>query len=165
MDPDVVPFLSQLAESCARKRVLFSEFGNPTCPPGTVSPFDRVPIGVKTKDFACLTEDEMATYCRNVVDRLHARGALGAFWWCWADYDAKLASLPPFDRAIHELHFGIVRNDGTFKPVAHGLARIAREHRTVVDPAPRPIVDERSYYASLPRGMFTSYTNYCRTHP
>ena len=28
----------------AENRVLFSEFGNPTCPPGTVSPYDRVPL-------------------------------------------------------------------------------------------------------------------------
>ncbi|MFN2528659.1 MAG: hypothetical protein ABR584_08070, partial [Candidatus Baltobacteraceae bacterium] len=44
LDPDVVPFLSQIMSSCTHRAVLFSEFGNPTCKPGTVSPYDRVPL-------------------------------------------------------------------------------------------------------------------------
>ena len=35
----------------------------------------------------------MAQYGRGAIDRLHARGALGAFWWCWADYDLALSAL------------------------------------------------------------------------
>ena len=34
LDPNVVPFLCQLQQSFGGKRVLFSEFGNPQCPPG-----------------------------------------------------------------------------------------------------------------------------------
>ena len=34
--------------------------------------------------------------------------------------------LPPFDKAPHELRFGIVRSDGSFKPVAHVLAAHCR---------------------------------------
>ncbi len=91
-DPEVVPFLCQVMQSMSGKPVLFNEFGNPTCPPGTVSPYDRVPLPgdpqPDVKDlppnaapYACLTEEEMATYCYEVVDRLQKRGALGAFWW------------------------------------------------------------------------------------
>lgn len=82
--------------------------------------------------YACLTEDEMATYCREVLDRLHRRGALGAFWWNWADYVPALAQTPPFDRAPHELSFGIIRADGNDKPVALALKEFAAQDRQVV---------------------------------
>jgi endo-1,4-beta-mannosidase len=152
-DPGVVPFLAELTASCARKRVLFSEFGNPTCPPGTKM------LG----DYACLDEEEMALYATRVMERLHERGALGAFWWCWADYAAALARTPPFDQAPHELHFGIVRNDGSEKPVAQALAAFARERRSVSE-QPAPFVDESAYYAGLPDSTRAAYEVYCRAH-
>jgi endo-1,4-beta-mannosidase len=152
-DPDVVPFLSELAASCAHKRVLFSEFGNPTCPQNARA----------SGAFACLTEDEMVVYAHRVLDRLQHRGALGAFFWCWADYAAALANEPPFDGAPHELTFGIVRNDGSEKPVAQALAAFAREARHVV-PEPPPIVDENAFYAGLPQSIASAYLAYCEFH-
>ena len=146
-----VPFLCQLQQSFSGKRVLFSELGNPECPAGR----DRV------DGFACLDENELARYARGTIDRLHARGALGAFWWCWADYDPALATLPPFDLAPHELRFGIVRSDGSFKPVAQTLAEIAREGRTVVEPLPPPIAAETEHYAGLPQSIVAEYRDYC----
>lgn len=173
LDPEVVPFLAELQASCSGKRVQFTELGNPTCPPGTVSPYERVPLpgdappaGRPSRDaasFACLSEEEMAEYAYATIDRLHARGALGAFWWCWADYDRALADLPPFDLAPHELTFGIVRADGTLKPVGNALARLARQRRDVVA-APTPIVEEGAFYASLPDGIFNLYRTYCDAH-
>jgi endo-1,4-beta-mannosidase len=169
LDPDVVPFLAQLTASFARKPVLFSEFGNPTCPPGRISPYDRVPLpddpplppldDATHAAYACLTEDEMATYARAVIDRLHADGRLGAYWWCWADYAEALAHEPPFDRAPHERAFGIVRADGSAKPVAHTLATIAKEGRTVRESAD-PVMFEPAYYADLPRTTGDAYARY-----
>lgn len=153
LDTNVVPFLCQLQQSFSGKRVLFSEFGNPACPPGA----NRV------DGFACLDENEMAVYGRGVLERLHSRGALGAFWWCWADYDLALASLPPFDRAPHELRFGIVRADGGAKPVAQMLARFAGEAREVCD-APPAIADEAEHYAGLPQSIEREYRTYCQTY-
>lgn len=158
-DPEVVPFLCQLMQSMSGKAVLFNEFGNPTCPPGTVSPYDRVPLpGEPVPDakdlpsnaapYACLSEEEMAAYCYEVLDRLQRRGALGAFWWNWADYAKELGDTPPFDRAKHELTFGIVRSDGTDKAVAGTLKRFAGEGRPVVPPPP-PIVRENEWYANM----------------
>jgi endo-1,4-beta-mannosidase len=150
-DPNVVPFLCQLQQSFSGKPVLFTEFGDPECPPGAT----------RIDDFACLDEVELAQYASDVLERLHARGALGAFWWCWADYDPALANLPPFDRAPHELRFGIVRSDGTAKPVAATLARFAREARTIVETLPPPIAGETEHYAGLPDSIEREYRSYC----
>jgi hypothetical protein len=135
--------------------VLFSEFGNPTCPPGS----ETHELG----GFGCLTELEMAEYAWRVLDRLQQRGALGAFWWCWADYAPELARTPPFDRAPHELRFGIVRDDGSEKPVAVALAAFAREQRGVADPPP-PIVAEAPYYAALPGSLARAFERYVEDH-
>lgn len=154
LDPNVVPFLCQLQQSFSGKAVLFSEFGNPECPPGKSL----------VDGFACLDEAEMATYGCNVLERLHARAALGAFWWCWADYDPALANSPPFDRAPHELRFGVIRSDGSRKPVATMLARFAAERRSVVAPLPAPIAGETEHYAGLPESIEREYRAYCDTH-
>lgn len=158
-DPDYVPFLCQLWQSMSGKPVLFNEFGNPSCPPGTVSPYERQPLpGDPPADvsnlpknaapYACLTEDEMAQYCTNVLERLQKRGALGAFWWNWTDYAPELAQTPPFDGAPHEMTFGMVRADGSDKPVALALQAFARQSRHSVRP-PMPIVREDEWYAHV----------------
>jgi endo-1,4-beta-mannosidase len=169
-DPEVVPFLCALTAAFGGKPVLFTEFGNPACPPGTVSPSDRIALpgetAARTGDvppnaapYACLDEEEMAIYARAVLDRLQRRGALGAFWWCFTDYDEALRDQPPFDRAPHELRFGMVRADGSEKPVAHVLAAFACEKRTVAPPPP-PFASEEEHYAALPEGMARSYRRY-----
>ncbi len=170
LDSNVVPFYARLIESFTGKPLLFSEFGNPTCPPGTVSPYDREPLPGEPKPsheslppnaaaYACLTEDEMATYCEQVVEKLHEQGAIGALWWCWADYDSSLADLPPFDRAKHELHFGMIRNDGSYKPVATKLADIAKR-AWHAEPQQAPIANETEFYASLPGSINALYHHY-----
>jgi endo-1,4-beta-mannosidase len=162
-DELVVPFLAQLTAAFTAKPVLFSEFGNPTCPPGKLSPFDRVPMPdepplptIAADDpvraaYACLDESEMARYATDVLERLHAEGRIGAYWWCWADYAESLRSEAPFDRAPHEMSFGIVRSDGSEKPVATALAAFAAAGRTVLEPA---------YYADLPRTTHEAYDRY-----
>jgi endo-1,4-beta-mannosidase len=174
-DPDVVPFLATVSASLSGKPVLFSEFGNPTCPPGKRSPYDRVPLpgepplpDIASDDpelstYACLDEGEMAVYARDVLDRLHAEGRLGGYWWCWADYHEELRSTPPFDRAPHELTFGIVRADGTTKPVATALSVFAREARSVVEPHD-PVMFEPAYYAGLPSTIRDAYARFLEFH-
>jgi endo-1,4-beta-mannosidase len=152
LDTDVVPFYEMLLASLSGKRVLFSEFGNPACPPGTIDP-------ERTEPFPCLEEDEMAAYCSETLDRLQRAGALGAFWWCWADYDPGLSDRPPFDRAPHELRFGMIRADGSEKPVAQALARFALEARPV-ETQELLDVDETEFYAELPDAIYTLYRHY-----
>jgi endo-1,4-beta-mannosidase len=106
-----------------------------------------------------LTELEMCGYAREVLDRLQRGGALGALWWCYADYAREIAHLPPFDQAAHELSFGIVRSDGSLKPVAQTLAEFARERREVSVPSWPPL-DEGAHYAGLPNSTADEYARY-----
>jgi len=175
LDPEVVPFLARLAAAFSYKPVLFTEFGNPTCPPGKLSPFERVALpdeppnpSISPDDalfatYACLREDENAAYCTGVLERLHADGRLGAYWWCWADYDDALCAEPPFDRAPHELSFGIVRSDGSEKPVAGALAAFARAQREVIAVVEKPLISDTYYYRTLPTSTKTLYESFLRT--
>jgi endo-1,4-beta-mannosidase len=149
LDTDVVPFYAQLMQSFTGKPLLFSEFGNPACPPGA---------DVSGK-FPCLNDDEMSTYGQRVLERLHAIGTIGAMWWCWSDYVHALAAVPPCDQAKHELHFGMIRADGSERPVARTLARFAQQRRQVLA-APPPIAEESAFYASLPGGIDALYRRY-----
>jgi endo-1,4-beta-mannosidase len=152
-DPEVVPFLYELTSSFAQKRVLFTEFGTPICPE------DETSVG----GFPCLDDAAGAPYAAGVLERLHARGALGAFWWCWTDYDPALRALPPFDKAPHELRFGMIRADGSERPVAGVLSAFARR-RLGLAAAPPPIADETAYYAGLPASLPQAYATYCQRH-
>ncbi len=173
-DPEVVPYLSQITQSCAGKPVLFSELGAPSCPPGKGSPYEREPLPGEPvplltnlppncASYACLSEAETADYAYAALDRLQQRGALGGFWWCWADYDPALASLPPFDQAKHEMRFGIIREDGDEKAVAQILKRFAAETRQTTA-LPEPIVNEAAYYARLPKAIDDDYRAYLTLH-
>jgi len=175
LDDEVVPFLARLTAAFSYKPVLFSEFGNPTCPPGKLSPYERVALPDEPPNrtispgdplfatYACLREGENAAYATNVLERLHADGRLGAYWWCWADYDEALAGEPPFDRAPHEMSFGIIRNDGTEKPVAAALAAFAAQRREVIDVTEKPLISDTYYYRTLPTSTRTLYESFLHT--
>ncbi len=174
LDPDSVPFLATLTAAFSYKPVLIDAFGNPTCPPGKFSAYDRfalpheAPLPTISPDdsafatYPCRTEEENAAYCSAVLERLHADGRLGAFWWCWADYADELRGEPPFDRAPHERTFGIVRSDGSDKPVAAALSSFARERRTVIPPKPTPMIAENYYFRTLPSSTKTLYDAFLR---
>jgi endo-1,4-beta-mannosidase len=148
-DPEVVPFLYELTESFARKRVFFTEFGTPLAP-GPGEPAGAIPG---------LDEAAAAAYAGAVLERLQRRGALGALWWCWTDYAPALAQLPPFDRAPHELHFGILRADGSARPVADVLSEFARARHPVAE-TPSPAFEEAEHYDGLPGSIANEYRRY-----
>ena len=107
------------------------------------------------------TKTEMAAYAQAVLERLHAGRRARRAVVVLGRLRAGLANEPPFDRAPHELRFGIVRADGSLKPVADVLSAFARERRGVVaDPSPF-IVDEDIYYATLPASTGAEYAAYC----
>jgi hypothetical protein len=173
-DPEAIPFLATIAASFSYKPVLVSGFGNPTCPPGKFSAFERFasehepPNQTISPDdgvfatYPCLTEDENAAYCRAVLARLHADGRLGAYWWCWTDYADDLRGEPPFDERPHEMTFGIVRADGSEKPVARALAAFASERRTVGREFDMPMIASTYYFRTLPASTKTLYDAYLR---
>ncbi len=147
LDPNVVPFLCQLSNRSAANAC--------SSPSSEIRNARREPTA--STGSPASTKPKWRIMQAPSSSRLHARGALGAFWWCWADYDLSLASVPPFDRAPHELRFGIVRSDGTLKPVAEMLGEFAHEGRDVADALPAPIADENEHYAGLPESIASEY--------
>lgn len=120
LDPDLVPFSCALTASLAGsgRPVLMQEFGLCTAPPGErgrtiVDDF----LGAPREQYLA-SEEEAATYYREVLERLVVTGAAGAYGWCFADYDPVLWDRPPLDFAIRERTFGLVRSDGSAKPAA-----------------------------------------------
>lgn len=134
LDSHVEAFACEAIASFAHKPVLYTAVGNPTA-------------SGDAKDG--LSEEEMAVYARKVLDRLQHRGALGAFWWCWSDYAGSGA----------ENTFGILRVDGTEKPVARVLSGFSAERRPLAE-LPPPILNENEYYAGLPRSLARAYASY-----
>lgn len=149
LDPEVMPFYYELMASFSNKRVLVSEFGNPQCGDGP-----------NLSGHPCLNETEMAAYATAVIERLQKRGALGAYWWCYTDYDQRLRDEPPFDRAPHEFRFGAWRADGSPKPVVEAFSRIARAGAGVAA-APVPDFIESDFYAP-PMDVKAAYADYLR---
>ncbi len=149
LDPEVVPFYYELMASFSNKRVLVSEFGNPECADGP-----------NLTGHPCLNETEMAAYATAVIERLQRRGALGAYWWCYTDYDQRLRDTPPFDQAPHEFRFGAWRADGSPKPVVEALSSIAQAGARVA-PAPARELIESDYYAA-PMNVKAAYENHLR---
>jgi hypothetical protein len=127
-DPEAIPFLAMLTAAFSHKPVLVTGAGNPT--------------------FPHVREDENASYASAVLERLHADGRLGVYWWCWNDEAL---------RAPHEPSYGIVRAGGSEKPVAQALAAFAREQRTVRKPVEMPMISSTYYYRTLPDSTRTLY--------
>ena len=118
LDPELVPFSCALTAALAGRgrRTLMQEFGLCTAPAGQRA-------GTITDDFLgtprqqyLADESEASAYYHVVLTRLAETGAAGAYAWCYADYDPSLFGRPPFDTAIRERTFGLVRADGSEKP-------------------------------------------------
>jgi len=174
LDPEALPFLAMLTAAFSFKPVLITGLGNPTCPPNKFSAFERFALPGESPNltispndsvfatYPCLTERESAAYCTSVLERLHADGRLGAYWSGWSDYAETLGAGPPFDEAPHTRSFGIVRSDGSEKPVAAALAAFARQRRTVVAPNDMPMIASAYYYRTLPSSTLTLYDAFLR---
>jgi len=132
LDPELVPFACALTAALAAtgRAPLMHEFGICTAPRGscglTIS--DDFLGNVLPQYLA--SEEEAARYYQEVLERLAATGAAGAYAWCYGDYDPKLFGRSPFDTAVRERSFGLVRADGSEKPAAEIVrafaARLAR---------------------------------------
>jgi hypothetical protein len=110
LDLETLPFLALLTAAFSFKPVMITGFGNPAQP--------------------YVSEDDNATYCAAVLERLHADGRLGAYWWSWA---------------------------GMEPPVAAALAAFARQGREVVKPRDMPMISSTYYYRTLPLSTQTLF--------
>jgi endo-1,4-beta-mannosidase len=127
LDPELVPFACALtAELAATGRApLMHEFGICTAPPGSpaltiVDDF----LGRPLSQYLA-SEEEGARYYEEVLQRLAITGAAGAYAWCYGDYAPALFGRAPFDTAIRERSFGLVRADGSEKPAAGSVRAFA----------------------------------------
>lgn len=126
LDSEFVPFLNQLTESLGTKPTLFQEFGLCTAPLGEKGHYIEDEFLGEKKQQYLAGEEEGGRYYREVLDRLYRVGSLGAFPWCFSDYDPQLWDRPPFDRAMRERSFGLTRADGSLKPAGMEFRQFAR---------------------------------------
>jgi hypothetical protein len=135
------------------------EFGLCTAPPG--SPGCSIEddfLGALRQQYLA-SEEEAATYYREVLERLVESGAAGAYAWCYADYDPLLWDRPPFDRALRERTFGLVRSDGSPKPAAEVFRSFAGRSRAA-KPAVIATGSADEYYSAPARHFAELYSRY-----
>ncbi|MBA2708734.1 MAG: cellulase family glycosylhydrolase [Gemmatimonadaceae bacterium] len=166
LDPYLVPFACLLTRALAGsgRPTLMQEFGLCTAPPGA-------PGQTITDDFLgqprsqyLASEAEAAAYFEAVLNELVTTGAAGAYAWCYADYDSRLFDRPPFDTALRERTFGLVRADGSEKP-ATNIFREFRKRRDAGSlasgsPAGFPEVTADEYYRAPARNFARLYADW-----
>lgn len=135
LDPDYVPFTCGLAAALAGRPILYEEFGVNTQSPNGPSHWESVPTwdGCKRRVYFA-SEEDAAEYYRGVLPRLHRMGALGAFCWCFPDYDQTLWDRPPCDFQPHERFFGLYAPDGRLKPMGQAVRDFISTRPTVGAP-------------------------------
>lgn len=127
LDPELVPFACALtAELAATGRApLMHEFGICTAPPGSAGTTITDDFLGQPRAQYLASEEEGARYYEQVLERLAATGAAGAYAWCYGDYDPALFTRAPFDTALRERSFGLVRANGSEKPAAGAVRAFA----------------------------------------
>ena len=122
-DAELLPFLARVTRWLGDGRdVLFTEFGLPTY--RRDQPHEQGSGAVPLVD-----EEAAAAYTTVALEGLRRAGCLGAFLWCYSDYDPALRQRPPFDLAPHERTFGLWRVDGSPKPAVAAIAAFAGAER------------------------------------
>ena len=135
LDSDVVPFANALTAALAGRPVLFEEYGLCTAAPGQPSHYETYPIMSRPRQQFFPSEEDGAEYYRRVLPKLQRIGSLGAFGWCFADYVPQLWDRPPCDQFIHERFFGLLRPDGSLKPIADVIKAFAATKPIVQPPS------------------------------
>jgi endo-1,4-beta-mannosidase len=140
-DYRLLPFLARLTRWLGEGReVWFTEFGLPT--------YSR---GERREQSAPLVEeDAAAAYTAAALEALRRAGCAGAMLWCYSDYEPALRRTPPFDRAPHELSFGLWRADGSPKASVEAVAAFVGAERCAADYADLWIDIERREFLRSP---------------
>jgi endo-1,4-beta-mannosidase len=157
LDPELVPFACALTAGLAGtgRAPLMHEFGICTAPRGSAGLTIRDDFLGRSLDQYLASEEEGGRYYQEVLERLAATGTAGAYAWCYGDYDPSLFARAPFDTAIRERSFGLVRADGSEKPAAGVVRRFAARlaRGEVPQGAAPPLLDVSAdeYYAAPER--------------
>jgi endo-1,4-beta-mannosidase len=154
LDVDYVPFTCGVTAALAGRPVLYEEFGVNTQWLDKPSLWTDLPMwdgSVRRSFFA--SESDAAEYYAGVLPRLHRMGALGAFCWCFPDYDESLWNRPPCDYQLYERFFGLWRADGKLKPMGKVVGDFIRT---------RPLVREAERVVTLPVDADEFYRNPAR---
>ena len=159
LDPELVPFSCALTAglSGARRRTLIQEFGMCTAPKGSAGRTIADDFLGTSRSQYLASEEEQARYYEAVLEGLLSTGAAGAYAWCYADYDARLFSLPPLATAVRERTFGLVRADGSEKPAADVFRRFRKRRddgALVQAPLPRMLDVSADEYYRAPANHF-----------
>jgi endo-1,4-beta-mannosidase len=162
LDPEFVPFVTMLTAALGGKATWMQEFGVCTAPPGQPSQtIEDDFLGTRRPQFLA-SEADAAAYYDAVLTRLHALRVPGVLAWCYADYTSNLWDRPPFDRAIRERTFGLVRADGSEKPAVDVL----KHHIEAPPPPEAPLPDvlgeltARDYYLDPKRQFVECYARW-----
>jgi endo-1,4-beta-mannosidase len=154
LDPELAPFACALtSELTGRGRpTLMQEFGICTAAIGCSGRSITDDFLGRPMPQYLASEEEGASYYTQVLERLAATGSAGAYAWCYADYHPDLYDRAPFDHAIRERSFGLIRADGSEKPAAHAMRAFARRlerGEVAFGVAPRVLdITADAYYAS-----------------
>jgi hypothetical protein len=128
LDPELVPFSCALTAGLAGKgrATLMQEFGLCTAAPGVAGHSFLDDFLGQPRPQYLASEEEGGEYYREVIERLVATGAAGAYAWCYPDYDPRLFERPPLKITVRERTFGIVRADGSEKPAADVFRKLRK---------------------------------------
>ena len=148
-DAELLPFLARMTRWLGDGRdVLFSEFGLPT--------YRRdKPREASAGAGPLIEEEAAAAYTTAALEGLRRAGCLGAFLWCYADYDPALWEQPPFDLAPHERTFGLWRSDGSPKPAVAAIAAFVGAERCTAEYADAWIDVDRDEFLRDPRAQLS----------
>ena len=132
LDPNYVPFVCALTAALAGRPVLFEEFGINTHWPDRPSFWQEITNwDGSTRKVFFASEEDAAEYYSGVLARLVRVGAIGAFCWCFPDYDPAIWDRPPCDLQPFERFFGLWRADGSLKPAGQVVRDFIRTKPTV----------------------------------
>ncbi|HEV2037219.1 MAG TPA: hypothetical protein VGQ96_01330, partial [Candidatus Eremiobacteraceae bacterium] len=117
-----------------------------------LQPFERP---VLLEEFGCSSDQaddaSAAAYYRTVLWSAFGAGNCGALFW--NSHDFTVTDRPPYSHHPYELHFGVIRRDGSRKPQANEVARfasfVAKHNGDAWEPEPAAVaIGRTSYYLS-----------------
>ncbi|MBI2939427.1 MAG: cellulase family glycosylhydrolase [Chloroflexi bacterium] len=111
------------------------------------------------------SEENQAGFYRNVLFGTLINGACGAMPWGLSDF-GELEDRVPYTYYINELHYGMLRSDGSEKPAAREMARFARIAQRLdltrfrLDPPRAAIVVPSRLIADYPHDRLDRFLEY-----